>query len=133
MAPEIPLYWTTKAQFLLDLKRYSESEQAVSNALELDPGNATALFAQGLIELKSRRFRESAEAFLIAAEISPTHQTYTMLGGVQLELDPHEALRSAEKALELEPDWDEAQTVLSEAKRRIELKQSKTANEAIRP
>jgi len=120
LAPEIPVYLAAKAQYLVNQKRYSEARETVSMAIKVGPRYAPAWFVLGLIELKNRRYRESANAFLKAAEYRPTHQTYTMLAGVQLELDPHEALQSAKKALELNPDWDEAQTVLEEAKRRIQ-------------
>jgi len=120
ITPEVSLYWCTKAQYQFDLGRFSYALVSVEKAIELKPRNFIAWGIKGLIKRNMGECRQAAEAFIESLKIKPDFNVYSLLSAVQLEFDSKAALQSAKKALELNPEWEEAQNLFKKAEKQIE-------------
>lgn len=66
----------------------------------------------------------AAKNFKNALKLHPDFNLYTIIASVELAFDPDLALVHATKALEIEPNWEEARNILNMAKKLIAEKNS---------
>lgn len=115
IVPNAAILWTTKAKYQYDLKNYEAALESVEKAIELKPQSYFAWLHKGLIKRNMEQYEEAAQAYIESLKIKPDFNVYTLLSDVQMEFDVEAALQSAKKALELNPNWDEAKELLKEA------------------
>jgi len=72
----------------------------------------------GLVHRNLGQFEEAAACYKRSVALEEDFSTYTLLAAVEYEFDVEQPIIHAEKALQLNPDWDEAETVLAEAKKK---------------
>ena len=111
LRPENTLLWTNKGAFLRDMDRLDEAEQALVRALEQDKRNFFAWTELSQVYESKELFEKAAFCLEQSVEIKPNFTTYTMLANVQLAFNSESALRNANKALKLNPKWEEAERV----------------------
>jgi tetratricopeptide (TPR) repeat protein len=117
LRPKQTRYWATKGSFLREMARMDEAEQALRTAIELDERNFMAWTELAQVYETQGLFEKAAFCLGQSVGIKPDFHTYTMLANVQLAFDAGAALRSAGKALEMNPDWNEAEKIKQKAKR----------------
>lgn len=117
--PSNPVLIIYKGQLLLDLSREEDAEKEFKRALKLDPKNPYAWGHLGLLMQSREEFERAAFCFQRVVEEIPDHNTLTILANVQLAFDPESALLNAEKALQCNPEWEEAKEVLRTAKKHL--------------
>ena len=96
---------------LSDTARFSQADQLYQRILEIDPGNATAHFNQGFIDLEYRQnYRAASQHFSNAIELYPDYsQAFYNRGLCHESLDERNlALADYEKALEIDPTFNGA-------------------------
>ena len=113
------VYWSGKGQFLRNAGRHKESKLSTRRAIELNPKNYHAWATLGLIHIYHRNFEEAANCLQRSAELKERFGTYTMLAAAEIEFDVESAIKHAKKALELNPDWDEARDILRSAEKKL--------------
>ncbi len=99
------------------LGRYHEAEQSLRDALEIDRSITHAWNELGMVMESIGLFERAASCFEQSAKISPNTSVLTMLASMQLAFDPQKSVHNAERALSIDPTWDEAQAVRDAAKR----------------
>jgi tetratricopeptide (TPR) repeat protein len=112
-------YYATKAGFL---NRAGEHEQAIlacKQSIELVDRNLYAFVELGLASLERGLFQEAATALEKAVRIRSDYNIYTILAKALMTVDPGKALESAERALELKPDWADAIAMRDQALKRL--------------
>ncbi len=97
-----------------------EAERSFREAIDLKSDFSYAWSEIGLLLKDCERFVESAECLRQSALLRPDCSTYTVIARVELEFDPDASLRDATKALELNPDWDEAIQIQNTAKQMVD-------------
>ncbi len=112
-------YLATKGGFLNRLGLPERAIVLCEEAVTLVPKNYHAWSQMGLAFLRLERYEDAARCFSEVVRLQPNHGLYTLLARAQVEFDPMAALKSAEKALELQPSWDEAVRVRELAQRRV--------------
>ncbi len=118
--PNNSIYHATKARYLYDSDKLEEAIVAAMMALELEPDNIHAWLILGLVEERRENFEESAYYYLKASDLKEDYNIYTLLAGVQYKYNPKLAIASATKALQLNPDWEEAINLLNLARNKLE-------------
>lgn len=118
--PARSVYWATKGQFLMQLSDYDGAETAARKSVDLKPRNHHGWSLLGEIYSNMKAFDKAAQSFKAAVNLKPDYGTYTMLAAVEVECDLTSAVVHAKKALELNPDWFEAEKVLTKALRKKE-------------
>ena len=118
--PKDPLLLVYRGRVLHALARCAEAERSFRDALEIDRSISFAWNELGLLLRDCSRFEEAAECLRESAKLRPDFNTYTVLAGVEMSFDLRAALVDAEKALELNPNWDEAIQVRNAARVLIE-------------
>jgi tetratricopeptide (TPR) repeat protein len=95
-----------KARESGDLAYYPRAEAALRQALDLDPGNASALIGLGSLALARHRFHEALEWGQRVQPLAPfTPAVYGLLADAQTELGQYpEALASVQRMVDLRPD-----------------------------
>jgi len=111
--------WASKATFLLELDRLSESEAAARRSLSLDKEQALVWGILGRIHLREQAFEEAAECLGKSNRLKEDFGTLTMLAAAEIHVNVKRALKYAERALVLNPDWDEARSIKTRAVRLI--------------
>lgn len=119
-------YWAVKGDFLREMKQFAESEFAIRKALEIKPSADYAWAELGLLFKERELYEEAATFYERSVKLRPDHCVYTLLANVQLAFDPHAALANAERALKLEPGWEEAIAIREAAKRQLEEEEGST-------
>jgi len=110
---------THRGCVLHEAGRWKEGETALRAALALNERFVHAWNALGVL-LKSREdYEEAAACYSRSAEISPTASVLTCLAGVQCAFDLDSAVVNAERALQHDPEWEEAIAVRDAALERI--------------
>ncbi len=111
------VYITLQGGVLRRLGRFDDAKLVLKEAVSEVATNAYAWRELGLCNVKLEQYKDAANCFQRAIALSPDYSTYTMLANAELAFDPKSALFHAEKALELEPGWDDAIKVLDAARR----------------
>ncbi|HSR69458.1 MAG TPA: tetratricopeptide repeat protein [Acidobacteriota bacterium] len=119
LAPEVWLYHFAEGNILLKMGRLEDARKAALNALKLKAADSDSWLLLGVIEKALGNFRASAKAYSKSAELHEDPSVLTMLASVQATFDLGAAKQSAQRAVELDPDWDEAYKALKEINRRI--------------
>jgi len=117
LRPKQTRYWATKGSFLREMGRLDEAEAVLRKAIELDERNFLAWTELGQAYESKGLFEKAAFCLERSVELEPDFNTYTLLANVQLAFDAEAAIRNANKALELNSEWDEAETVKRKAQR----------------
>ena len=107
--------WAVKSRVLYDLGEHDEAEAAARNSIRIDVTNYHAWISLGLIFFDRHQFEKAAFCYKKAIEEEEDYGTYTMLAEAERQFDPESAIKYAKRALELNPDWDEAETILKTA------------------
>jgi len=120
-----------KSRFLLDLDRRGEAKSQARQAIKLynaklkdgeaiDEWVHLAWHVLGIAYLDEERFVRAAICFEKRLEFGyEDYSIYTMLAAAQSQFNPESAIKNAELALKLNPDWDEAKSVLATAKENL--------------
>jgi eukaryotic-like serine/threonine-protein kinase len=84
---------------------WAGADASYQRALDLEPGNATAVYGAGTLAIALGRSKEAAALNRLAAELDPLNtQTHVNLGAAAYYAGRHEeAVAALRKALELEP------------------------------
>ena len=120
LRPAFVPYWVSKGHFLRQWLKFGRAEDAIRKAIAINPRACYAWSELGLLFKDRRLFKEAADCLSQSVQLRPDFATYTVLADVELSFDPSAALRDAEKALELNPSWEEAERIRDIALRRIE-------------
>ena len=113
------LYLGTLGLFLQESDELDLALSACKEAIELAPKNADALTQIGIVKLKLNDEVAAIDYFERATSIQPTEYNWTFLAKSQLRTAPIAAKLSAENALALNSEWDEARIVLIAAQKAI--------------
>lgn len=119
LRPEDPLVLTYQGRILGALGRYDEAEQVLRQAIGIDPKLPFAWNELGMLMESREEFDKAAFCYRQSADLSPCVEIWTMLANMLLAFDPQESLEIAERALSIDPDWDEAQDIRDAALREI--------------
>ncbi len=111
--------WASKAQFLEDLGRFGESEAAARRSLSLNKNKPLVWNILGGHNVREGLFEEAIKCYEKSLVLKEDFGTLTMLAAVEIEVDVKSALKHAQRALELNPEWDEAATILDRALNKI--------------
>ena len=121
LRPGFAPYWVTQGNFLRKWSKFQRSEDAIRKAIEINPAASYAWTELGLLFKDCELFEKAANCLRKSVQLRPESSAYTVLANVELTFDADAALSDAEKALELNPGWDEALQVRDAAKQIIEL------------
>ncbi len=123
LCPSHTVYWSAKSQFLYDSSNFEGALLAANKSIDCNPKNHHAWTIFGLAHVHVRTLEEAAACFKRSTELKEDFATYTMLAAAEVEFDVESAIKHAKKALDLNPDWDEATKILrsAESKLRAEL------------
>jgi len=124
LSPSATVCWTAKGEFYYELGKFKESKKAFKTATELAPERSLTWAGLGMAKMKLKEYKSAAQNLRKAVNLQPDFNLYTILANVELTFDPELALADAEKALELEPNWDEALKVHKAAKQLIAKKKT---------
>lgn len=118
LKPKDPLVLVYRGRVLHALARYGEAEKSFRDALNIDGNLCYAWNELGLLFEDRGFFEKAADCLTRSVQLRPDFNSYTVLAKVELMFDVDAALSDAEKALELNPGWDEAIQVRDAAKER---------------
>ncbi len=116
LRPSVSYYWAMEGQILKNSGKHEEGIVAAEKAIELEPETSQYWTLLGLCKVALGRYEEAASAYKRSIELEEDFGTYTLLAAVECEFDDEQAIIHAERALELNPDWDEAKNILADAK-----------------
>ena len=119
ISPKHWYLWATKARILEESGRYADADDAARTSLRFDDTQPRVWNILALLAFKECKYNEAIEAFKKSLELEEDFGTLTMLASAELNLDPHKALFHANRALEINPDWEEAQKIRDEAAKAI--------------
>lgn len=125
LRPDHPFVLTYYSRVLRSLSRFDEAEAAVRAASERHEEfrvSAPAIMSKvwgeyGTLHEERGAYVKAAYCYELSAKLRPRASMFTILASVQLTFDPQSALHNAQRALGMDPDWDEAQVILAAAKR----------------
>ncbi len=99
--------------------KFQESEDAIRKGIDLAPCGSYAWTELGLLLMDRKLFKKAADCLRKSVQLRPDFNTYTILAAVEFTFDVDAALLDAERALEINPDWDEAMQVRDDAQKAI--------------
>jgi tetratricopeptide (TPR) repeat protein len=120
LRPTWPECRVIKGRFLLDAKRFCEAEASLREAIHIDEMDFYAWLELGFVFYDQELFEKAAFCFRKSAQINPHYSVYTMLANAELAFDTEAAKADAQRALDLNPDWDEARRIRDTAIRELE-------------
>ncbi len=110
--------WTTKATYLRKLGRMEEAKTAFKTSLSFNNKQALTWSMLGSLNYDEENFEASVHCCRTALQIEEDYSTLTILAGAEIQTGEIEnALKNANRALELNPDWDEAESIRNHALR----------------
>lgn len=111
--PDSAAYWVTKAGFLEDAGDPETAESAARQALRLNPRNEHAWSLLGRLLAGRGLYKEGLECFKRSLGICEDFAVHTLTAALQIQIDNLEAgAAHAQRALELNPSWEEARLLL---------------------
>lgn len=107
---------TSLGVFLREKGDLKKSLQFCKRAVELAPEMPLAWGTLAVTYLEQEKFNKAVESFAKSLELEERPNTYTMMASAKISLgDLEGAIKDSKRALELDPDWDEAEAMLKEA------------------
>ncbi len=113
--PEDHIILVYRGRVLASLERYDEAEHSFRRSLEIRDDLVYAWNELGFLLKDRERYEEAAECLRTSVSLEADYNTYTMLASVEMMFDKVAALSNAQKALKINPDWDEAIEIRDEA------------------
>jgi tetratricopeptide (TPR) repeat protein len=104
---------------LTALRRYDEAEHSLRAALGVDGTFSHAWNQLGMLNEDQGKFEKAAFCYEQSVKSAPTVEILTMLANVQSAFDPQKAADNADRALSIDPNWDEAQAVRDNARAQL--------------
>ncbi len=106
---------TFHGNFFRQLKRYKEAAKSLSEAVAIRPKNWIALALLGRTSMESKNFDRAITRLRNASKLAPidTHASlFTLIAISHLYSGrPSAAKDFAERALDIDPEWEEAQAI----------------------
>ena len=118
-SPKDQLVLVYYGRVLHALGRDKEAEHSLREAVAIRSDLCYPWSELGLLLKDCKRFGEAAECFQKSAQLHPDASTFTLLAELELSFDADSSFRNAMKALELDPNWDEAIQIAARAKAAI--------------
>jgi tetratricopeptide (TPR) repeat protein len=134
LRPDFVPYRVSRGMFLRQWLRFDESEHEIREAIKLAPSASYAWSELGLLYIDrgfhehSRFFEQAAEYLRKSSQLRPNYSVLTVLARVELMFDPETALLDAQRALALNPNWDEAMQVREAARAAIDSHQDESCD-----
>lgn len=111
--------WYVNSSLGLFFRERQEMEKSLhfcQRGVELAPEMSLAWTTLATTQLERERFKEAAEGYAKAVELKERPSTYTLMASAKINMDDFEgAIEAAKRALELDPEWDEAEALLKQA------------------
>lgn len=116
LAPGHPVILANRAAVRLEMGEQAEAEADLRLALELDPTNGPAMTNMALIRLRENDHVAARALLEEAKRLYPDEAQvrYYLAACLQNQSHPEAAIREAEKALALDPEFEAAKTLLAE-------------------
>ncbi len=110
--------WARKASALEDLGRIEDSKAAYKESLHIDDKKAVTWVLLGSLHYNQEHFEDAAFCCRQSNALEENSDTLTILAGAEIQTGKIEnALKHANRALELNPGWDEAEAIRDRALR----------------
>ncbi len=110
--------WCKKAILLDDSGCIEEAKVAFKMSIDLNDKQALSWSLLGCLYYDEMNFEAAAHCCRTSLEILEDYSTLTILAGAEIQTGEVEsALKHANRALELNPDWDEAESMRDHALR----------------
>lgn len=106
----------SKSDILRQLQRYDEALVLAREAAELKPEAFEVWLLLAMIFFDTGKYEEAAAHYKKTIFLKEDFSFYTSLANAEIVFDPKAALEHAERALELNPAWDEALRIRQKAK-----------------
>lgn len=113
--PSKALLMANKGKCLRHLRQYDEAEKILRSAIDMDQENPHIWSCLGLVYARVNKFERAAECLRNSIKLEESAPALTLLAAAEYEFDVESSIRSAKRALEIDPDWDEAKIVLRKA------------------
>ena len=84
-------------------------------AVGIRPDWPKGLCSIGMFYYEKQEYGKANKYFFISSELEPDPEVFTLLANINLNENPETALKFAEKALILRPDWEEAVNLRADA------------------
>lgn len=119
LQPSSARYWVILGNLYRTLKNLEESEFAIRKGIEFNPSASFAWTELGLLYRDRKDYQKASEYLLKSSQLRPDVNTFTVLAAVCLAFDAKTSLRYANKALRIEPNFDEAISMRDAALRKL--------------
>lgn len=110
-----------KASLLRELRRFDEAQQFLQSLILSVEPNHFIWVELARVHYDQGDFRQAASHFLVSLDFKVDKKVLTMLANAQLVFDPVEAERNSKKALDIDPNWEEARVINCRAKKMLEM------------
>ena len=108
--------WSLKGSALVELERLTEAESVTRTAIEKDQRNYHTWYLYGIIQSENGYFEKAAYCYKKSLRLRKDFGTYTLLAAAEYEFDLPSSIKHAQKALESNPEWEEAEAILKSAR-----------------
>lgn len=114
-----PKHWyllATKAAWLSDMPKYADqAELLFIESIRLNPCQPILLNLLGALYYKRQQYELAIQQFERSLELREDFGTLTMLAAASMQVDVGQGLKYASRALDLNPEWDEALAIRERA------------------
>ncbi|MCL4677912.1 MAG: tetratricopeptide repeat protein [Alphaproteobacteria bacterium] len=108
--------WATKASFIYaSPERFEESERLFLESIRLNPKQAVVRKLLGYLYFQNGRFESAIKQFARSLELEEDFGTLTMMAAAEMNVNVESALEHATRAIELNPEWDQAHAIRDRA------------------
>lgn len=115
-------HWALMALLHYEDGDVAECISAANKTLHIDEDNQYALLLLAKCHDNADNGKEAIEYYRRFAVLNKSDWAYTILANAEVKEDPQRAIEDAEKALQVNPDWDEASEVLAKALKALTAK-----------
>ena len=112
LCPKATVFQTTKALFLFDAGRHKEAEIIARQSVQINNKNYFGWELLAEISMERGEFGEAIKYLKNFVNLRDEYWAHTILAALEADFDRVSAIEHAERALELNPDWDEAKQIL---------------------